>query len=127
MQETLQLRLSGGVDAPLRARAAVKAFNGMLAGMHDTVKLLISEIVTNSVRHAGAGRGSLIELEMAATPERVRVTVADPGPGFDPAAVESDPDESGGFGLLLVDRLADRWGVERSDGPARIWFELDRS
>jgi anti-sigma regulatory factor (Ser/Thr protein kinase) len=126
LNETLKVRLDGGPEAPARARAAASALNGSLDDARDTVKLLISELVTNCVRHAGADQREVIELDVLATPEKVRVAVADHGPGFDPDSTgRKTPGEDGGFGLLLVESLADRWGVERS-GPQRVWFEIDR-
>jgi hypothetical protein len=50
------------------------------------------------------------------------VEVADHGPGFDPDIRHETP----GFGLRLVDKLASRWGVERSARGCRVWFEVDR-
>jgi hypothetical protein len=59
---------------------------------------------------------------LTSSPDKVRVEVADPGPGFEP---EVEPREFGGFGFLLVDKIADRWGV-LSDRGSRVWFEIDR-
>jgi serine/threonine-protein kinase RsbW len=98
--------------------------NGNLAGLRDTVKLLVTELVTNSFRHARVGHDDQIELRVLATPRFVRVEVADPGPGFEPDPPQPGPE--GGFGLLLVDELSDRWGVASRE-PCRVWFELDRS
>jgi serine/threonine-protein kinase RsbW len=121
--ETLQLNLTGGRDAARRARSALASLNGELAGLRDTVRLLVTELVTNSFLHAGADHGDPIEVRVLATPRVVRVEVADQGPGFEPAPPSPGPE--GGFGLLLVDELADRWGVA-SRNPCRVWFELDR-
>jgi anti-sigma regulatory factor (Ser/Thr protein kinase) len=125
VKETLQLRFAGGPEAPGRARTAVKAFNGSLSEVRDTVLLLVSEVVTNSVRHAGAGNDALLELDVEASPKGVRVQVIDKGPGFDPEVDRREPDEEGGFGLKLVHELADRWGVD-ANGVSRVWFEIDR-
>ena len=54
----------------------------------------------------------------------MRVEVTDAGPGFDPAH-RPEPSEAGGWGLRLVDAMADRWGVEVTP-LVRVWFELDR-
>lgn len=91
----------------------------------EDVVLAASELVTNAVRHSGArGAGSLamsVELEGRS----LRVQVEDPGPGFDPSlAIQSGPLATSGFGLHLVERLADRWGVA-SDGTTRVWFAVD--
>jgi anti-sigma regulatory factor (Ser/Thr protein kinase) len=123
-EETLQIRLAGGADAPRRARSALSALNGTLSDMHEQVKLLVSELVTNSVVHAGAGPDALLELRLAVSPAQVRAELIDPGPGFPPPAELPEPGPQGRFGLFLVDRLATRWGTE-SD-PTRVWFEIDR-
>jgi anti-sigma regulatory factor (Ser/Thr protein kinase) len=124
MEETLQIRLAGGRDAPRRARSALSALNGTLDDLHEQVKLLVSELVTNSVLHAGAGPDALLELRLAVSPEQVRGELIDPGPGFLPPSVLPEPGEGGRFGLFLVERVATRWGTE-SD-PTRVWFEIDR-
>ncbi|HEX8085291.1 MAG TPA: ATP-binding protein [Solirubrobacteraceae bacterium] len=83
--------------------------------------LLVSELVTNAVRHA---RGDEFEVRLDVRPDLLRLEVHDAGEGFDPQISPSD-DGSGGYGLFIVDRLADRWGVER-DPHGVIWVELDR-
>lgn len=91
-------------------------------GMSDTLKLLVSEVVTNAVRH-----GSHQEpLEVHATWNSVvRVEVCDHGAGFTPAPRLGAVDEPGGFGLYLVGQLADSWGVETNDGTT-VWFVIRR-
>jgi anti-sigma regulatory factor (Ser/Thr protein kinase) len=124
MNESLRLRFSGGMNAPARARTALRSLDRTLADVKDDVDILVSELVTNSVRHAGS---DLIELEARTSPTTVRVEVGDSGPGFDRQdPPEPDPDRVGGYGLYLVDRLANRWGVERTGGT-RVWFEIDRN
>ena len=122
VEEKLKLRLAGGRGAPARARRALAGLNGSLAGLAEPVRLLVSELVTNSVLHARAGPEVPIELELTASPERVRVEVCDPGPGFQPRTAGPEPN---GFGLMLVECLADRWGVDPG-GRSRVWFEIDR-
>jgi anti-sigma regulatory factor (Ser/Thr protein kinase) len=121
MQETLTLRLSGGPTAPARARKALRTLDHSLAGLSDDVDLLVSELVTNSVRHASA---ETIEVNALCSPRGVRIEVTDPGPGFDPHIPQREPGE-GGYGLFLVDTLADRWGVSH-DSKSRVWAEIDR-
>ena len=84
--------------------------------------LLVSELVTNAVRHAGTER---FEVRLDVSPERVRVEVHDDGEGFEPR-IAPRSDGGGGYGLFIVDRIADRWGVER-DGGGLIWLEVDRA
>jgi anti-sigma regulatory factor (Ser/Thr protein kinase) len=54
------------------------------------------------------------------------VEVADDGPGFEPRPQTPDQDSRSGWGLYLVDQLADRWGVTRSEAGG-AWFEIDRA
>jgi anti-sigma regulatory factor (Ser/Thr protein kinase) len=115
-----------GAEAPAQARNAV---SGWLAGhvngrALEDIKLLVSELVTNAVRHQSE-RGA-IEMAVAVRNRHVRVEVTDPGGGFDkPTVGEPPPDEIGGRGLLIVDRVASRWGVTPGR-PTRVWFELER-
>jgi anti-sigma regulatory factor (Ser/Thr protein kinase) len=84
--------------------------------------LLLSEVVTNSVRHAGLGDGDAIEVVLDAG-DVLRVEVRDGGAGFELAEPELDPARPSGWGLYLVEQIADRWGVERGP-PTTVWFEL---
>jgi anti-sigma regulatory factor (Ser/Thr protein kinase) len=87
------------------------------------MRLLVTELVTNAVRHA---RAPQVDVLVRVGPSGVRVEVADPGPGFEPAPRQEGHGAEGGWGLVLVDRLADRWGVARGDGRTRVWLELGR-
>jgi anti-sigma regulatory factor (Ser/Thr protein kinase) len=125
MRESLTLRLSGGPRAPGRARNALRSLDRTLADLRDDVDLLVSELVSNSVLHA---RAEQIELRADAHRGGVRVEVSDPGPGFDESGKGEHPGmgHEGGYGLFIVDKVADRWGVTR-DQRARVWFEIDRA
>ncbi len=95
----------------------------------ENAELLVSELVTNSVRHAGLPEDACIEFSVRASAEVLMVEVADCGRGFDhttavgPRAVAGRAEPSG-WGLFLVDRIADRWGAVQMDGETRVWFEL---
>ena len=89
--------------------------------MRDHVLVMVSELVTNSVLHGGASEQDQIELSLAWRPDCLRVEVLDKGPGF--GASLADPDRQGGWGLQLVERMADRWGVIRTDATV-VWFEM---
>ena len=91
----------------------------------ETVEALVTELVANAVAHAGRQPSDTLVLHLAVAPERVRVEVCDGGPGFDPASLDRAPGTHGGFGLVMVDRAASRWGVAADDGNC-VWFELDR-
>lgn len=90
--------------------------------LFDTARLLVSELVTNSVRHAGLGPRDLIEIDVTAHDDLVRVEVTDMGAGFEPP-LSPESDSRSGWGLLLTDRLARRWGVS-SAGRTSVWFEV---
>jgi anti-sigma regulatory factor (Ser/Thr protein kinase) len=96
------------------------------------VRLLISELVTNSIRHAKLGPDDWIDLHVDVEDGAVRVEVRDPGRGFDPDAIPAlgpsagppGPPDEHGWGLLLIRQIASRWGVQRN-GQTRVWFEMD--
>jgi anti-sigma regulatory factor (Ser/Thr protein kinase) len=130
------VRMLGGVDRghpwtlelpadPLsaaRARQFLTGAVGRLVGadLRDAAVLVVSELVTNAVRHAGTD----LEVEVALIPGGVRVQVSDSGGGY-PVAREADPQDERGRGLGIVDSVAARWGVE--DVPAggkRVWVDL---
>ena len=121
----LNLLLTDESGAPATARQALRDGNGMLPeGIRDDVLLLVSELVTNAVRHAGAGPDRPLHLQLLRGPRWVVVTVGDEGPGF---AWHPDPpagNDSGGWGLFLVDQIADSWGVECTASGTRVWFEI---
>jgi PAS domain S-box-containing protein len=121
----LELGLPHAPDAARSARAALDDL-GLEAPLLDDVRLLVSELVTNSVLHGPGGPTARITVRVHAAPEVVRVEVFDPGPG-PPAGtpVLPAPDTAGGRGLYLVNRLADRWGP--TEEPGGVWLELDRS
>ena len=119
----LSLQISGGLDAPSDARAALRrAYPELPPELMQIVVLLASELISNAVKHADADP---ITLRFEAVPRYIRVEVADEGHGFGPELHEPDTTGLGGWGLHLVDELSSRWGVV--DGPGtRVWFEIDR-
>lgn len=88
----------------------------------DDAVLLVSEIVSNSVRHASLDEADAIQVRVRGSNSMLHVDVVDPGPGFDPQRLPTAR-TNGGWGLRLLDRLATRWGVDRND-VTRVWFEL---
>jgi hypothetical protein len=121
----IELELELGPGAAAEARAAIEVLDGRTdPGVLDDLRLLLSELVTNSVRHAAAPRGTKIGLAVSLVGASVRAEVTDAGRGFEPTPRAASRLEAGGWGLHLVDSLAARWGVDRGT-PARVWFELD--
>ncbi len=123
--ESVRVRITGDSEAAARARAELSRLRSMLDDpVLENIRLLVTELVTNSVRHA---RASDIELLVVVSRTRVHVEVANPGGGFEPRP--SGPEDSDtGWGLFLVDRLSDEWGVTQGGGAdyQRVWFELSR-
>lgn len=121
----LHMRLKPGPEAAGESRHALDPLGRAIpSDQLSELRLLVTELVTNSVRHGG-GNG-WIELEVGVYADSVRVAVTDPGPGFEPQIEpRMSGERPGGWGLLLVDRLADRWGVERERSTS-VWFELGR-
>ncbi len=120
----LHLRLSSGPDAISAARRSLDPLGDSVGEdrLRD-VQLLVSELVTNSVRHAR--RSDEVELAVTVTREAIRVCVTDAGPGFQAQPRHDDADPASGWGLFLVEQLSDRWGVELN-GKTQVWFELGR-
>ena len=121
----LTMRLGSGPEAAASARRAISKLRADLdPPLIETLRLLVTELVSNSVRHTAADS---VTLSVAIGKSAVLTEVADTGPGFDPQCIEQSGNDDTGWGLFLVQRLADRWGV-RHDGPSkRVWFELRRA
>ena len=121
-------RFRGGAAAVRCARRAVREelSDALPEPRLGDVELLVSELATNSVRHAGCDESRELAMDTDVTPERVRVQMIDRGRGFEVRAPEPPPEgASSGYGLVLLERLADRWGVQRDDGFC-VWFEVER-
>ena len=112
--KTVSFWVPGGARAAGAARrAALSVQAGLPGAIRHRLALLLSELVTNAIQHGGAGsRESNIQVRLASSSDRVRVEVFDPG--FNVGGPRDRLDEGGGYGLLLVDRLADDWGREET-------------
>ena len=88
----------------------------------DAVTLLVSELVTNAVVHAGSDVEVMVRL--TSTVARIEVTDAS---ADSPVPRDAAHDEDSGRGLALVGSLARRWGVRPAPGGGKtVWFEVDR-
>ena len=124
-RKRLRIAIAGGSRAPERARSWIESAASWLPPeLESTLLLLTCELVNNAVRHGGAAEAEIIELELSALEGgTVRVQVSDPGVGFEHTPRDQPLDEEGGWGLVLIESMAESWGVEH-DGRTRVWFEL---
>jgi anti-sigma regulatory factor (Ser/Thr protein kinase) len=119
------MRLASGPEAAAEGRAAIHRLRADLdPPLMETLRLLVTELVTNSVRHADADS---ITLRIAVGTSAVLTEVVDDGPSFEPDSVERAGQDDRGWGLFLVERLADSWGVKDEGDSKRVWFELRRA
>jgi anti-sigma regulatory factor (Ser/Thr protein kinase) len=99
------------VDALLRG-------SGASEDARQSGQLVASELVTNALQH---GKGA-IELRLKLIGEFLRIEVVDQGRDQAPAVRQAQPDETGGWGLRIVDRLAAQWGV--FEGTTHVWADV---
>ena len=125
--DTLELALAPTVTAPDRARAEVTTWlarTGHDGHLIDDVRLLVSELVTNSVRHASLTAEQPLKLTATLHAAILRLEVRDEGRLGTVARRPPRPLAESGFGLNLVAQLADDWGVERTSEGTTVWLEL---
>lgn len=125
MSSTIELALDSSLEAGHAARMAIaEGYPSLDEPARTDLLLLVTELVTNAVRHGG-DRGDLpIRLELERDADHVHVRVEDPGTTFVPPPAILSGDPAGGWGLFLVDQVADRWGVSPAPAGTRVWFEL---
>jgi anti-sigma regulatory factor (Ser/Thr protein kinase) len=127
MNEEMSFELAGGPYAVTASRLAIAGLEDKLdPNVLFDMRLLVSELVTNCVKHAQVGPDESIALSIRIDDDSVRVSVRDHGPGFEPPTAprsEEAAEAGGGWGLFLVEQLSRNWGVERQQG-ATVWFEL---
>ncbi len=119
----MEVELPSHPDSVARARRTLLELDGRVAPARlEDLRLLVSEVVTNAIRHGG-GDEAPVRLRILEDGDHVRVEVQDPGAGFAPPDLDPDPERAGGWGLWLVEQLADRWGISNRGGTC-VWFEL---
>lgn len=108
------------------ARAIARAWCQSAGGERDgeALELLVSEAVTNAVRHAARGPRDLITIDMTLTREVTETSVSDHGPAFTAASEPPDLEQTSGFGLHIIAHLARTWVVERHATGNRVTFTL---
>jgi anti-sigma regulatory factor (Ser/Thr protein kinase) len=100
------------------SRLAARVTTGAL----EDVRLLLTELITNALRHSNMSPDDEIGVKAAVSDGTVRIEVHDPGRDG-PVKVRDPGVRGGGYGLFLVDRLTSSWGVDRLDGTT-VWAEL---
>jgi anti-sigma regulatory factor (Ser/Thr protein kinase) len=123
-RSTYGFTVAAAVEAVPSARRQVAVLVGKLGfsvsgETLETVELLASEVIANAVLYTAAACNVVV----TRTSERLRVEVTDTDPSL-PSAVEAGPTDECGRGLLLVDALADAWGVQPEPPGKTTWFEI---
>jgi anti-sigma regulatory factor (Ser/Thr protein kinase) len=121
----VEFAVAAGVHAPAMARAAVAPWLSERVSdqLRADTQLLLSELVTNSVRHAHLTRGAAIRVSVEISDGFVHLEVEDPGDDSVITSRRPDRERGGGFGLYLVETLAKSWG-SRHEGSTCVWAEL---
>jgi anti-sigma regulatory factor (Ser/Thr protein kinase) len=120
VQERLTVQLDKSIAAPRHARAALTRFDhGLEDERAHAAELLLTELVTNAVKY---GEGP-VHVDLRNGEGRFRVEVVDQGPGFAlRRRTAEDLHTPGGWGLELVEKLSDRWGMRQA--RTQVWFEI---
>ncbi|MDO8210500.1 ATP-binding protein [Conexibacter sp. CPCC 206217] len=124
----IEITLAASSDAPHFARRAVTdALAQWSANRRDAALLVISELVTNAIRHGAAGREDRISLQLRRRASTLRIEVTDPRARAGTIAEASlgGDEKRSGWGLPIIAELTDRWGVEHGPGRTCVWCELD--
>ena len=128
--ESAEVAIPLGVQAPGVARSVVAEWlaDQVAPCVLETALLLVSELVTNSVRHSGVPEGEDVVVRVDLWRDGCRLEVEDPGRDGVIAPQPHDLLNGGGMGLNLVQMLSERWGVVRAaEGPTRVWAQLPRA
>jgi anti-sigma regulatory factor (Ser/Thr protein kinase) len=113
--------------APRAARVAVDAAlpGHVTPAILDDARLIVTELVANSVRHSGAPSPARLVLRIARSPTILRLELEDPGRDGVISVGLPDRSAGNGFGLNLVQMISERWGAERvATGGTRVWSQL---
>jgi anti-sigma regulatory factor (Ser/Thr protein kinase) len=124
-----EIALPTGSSAPGAARMVVAhCLTGLVSQqILLDAQLLVSEVVTNSLRHGELSDGDSVLVRVYLAADSVRLEIVNPGTAGVVAARPPDHGSArGGFGLDLVDRLTASWGVRRDSGT-NVWFEMGRA
>jgi anti-sigma regulatory factor (Ser/Thr protein kinase) len=124
--DSVRRSLAPDRDAAAAARRALDRFGGQLEeAVIERSALVVTEVVTNSVTHAGLTAAQPIDLNIQVLPACLRIEVTDKGTrGFDPVVTPPEAGQNSGRGFWMVAQLTDRWGVDFTRST-RVWCEFD--
>jgi anti-sigma regulatory factor (Ser/Thr protein kinase) len=120
---TVKRVLSARAEAVAEARREVVSLP-IPQTAREQLALVVSELVTNAVLHAGSAPGDTVRLQIRVRSGRARIEIGDGGLGFDAPTGAPAPLPSDGQGLTIVAALSEQWGVVREPGGCTVWSEL---
>jgi len=121
--DDLLLDLPARPESVALARAGATELEVEDEACRQALLIVVSELVTNAIRHGGLGADEYLTLCVTRLRDRIRVEVIDRGAGFDrQCATAIEPSVHGGFGLRIVTELSERWGVIPGEGA--VWAEV---
>jgi anti-sigma regulatory factor (Ser/Thr protein kinase) len=125
-EQLVELSIELDARAPRLARDLVKrSLDGVPSAIVERAELIVSELVTNSLRHSDAAPGTQVTVRLSTQRDRCWIEVEDPGGGEVITLRAPDLLHGGGMGLNLVEALSERWGVARgAHGRSCVWAEL---
>jgi two-component sensor histidine kinase len=121
MAELVERSLELGPAAPSEARRLLGDIT-LDDAARSKLELILSELVTNSVKHAGGSGDAELSVSLRRESELVRGEVCGDGPEFEWTPHDPDLEEPGGLGLMIVDELSERWGISHNSHVC-VWFE----
>jgi anti-sigma regulatory factor (Ser/Thr protein kinase) len=122
VSELLARRFRCAASAPQLARDAVRELDA-IAPVREDATLIVSELVTNAIRHSGSEDEDELELRVVLSPAHVTISVWDVGRSDTVPQLHQREAGRGGLGLHVVAAIASRWGVEDRQGR-RVWAEV---
>jgi anti-sigma regulatory factor (Ser/Thr protein kinase) len=120
----VELELAAEPSSPQIARDALAQLVALPPDLLDRAQLITSELVTNGVRHGNDEAGGCIRFSAELHPTFLRIEVTNPATASRPTLQPRGELRSSGYGLIIVDALADRWGSD-VHGAVRVWCELE--